>query len=207
MTFKTVNKPRIAFAALLVLALLSPTNARADRTATIRNIPPSALFSPAGTPLIDIAAAIRSAANSEKWIIIGESPGSMTAQIHIRAHTATVKIQYTQSTYQIDYLDSSNLDYEPNDLRLRRPKRKDRIIKGPRIHNNYNVWVENLGKSIEMYSHNPPKGESDRGTASANPIMIADELDKLDALRRRGVLTQNEFDRQKAKLLQQPAQD
>jgi hypothetical protein len=33
------------------------------------------------------------------------------------------------------------------------------------------------------------------------PSMIADELDKLDALRQRGVLTQQEFDEQKAKLL------
>jgi len=31
--------------------------------------------------------------------------------------------------------------------------------------------------------------------------MIADELEKLDALRQRGVLTQQEFDAQKAKLL------
>jgi hypothetical protein len=38
-------------------------------------------------------------------------------------------------------------------------------------------------------------------TRTPSPIMIADELEKLDALRERGVLTQEEFDRQKAKLL------
>jgi hypothetical protein len=36
-----------------------------------------------------------------------------------------------------------------------------------------------------------------------SPILIADELEKLDALREGGVLTQEEFDKQKAKLLAQ----
>jgi len=202
MTSRSIIKAISLFAILLVWATFSPTNARADRTATIRNIPPTPLHAPDGTPLADIAAAIRSAADSEQWIIVGESPGSMTARLHIRAHTATVKIQYTESTYQIDYLDSRNLDYKPDDLRRRMPNKKFRTIKGPRIHNNYNVWVEDFGRSIEAYSYNPPKAESPKGAAPLNPILIADELEKLDALRQRGVLTQEEFDQQKAKLLQ-----
>ncbi|MEE3327567.1 MAG: SHOCT domain-containing protein [Myxococcota bacterium] len=196
-------QPISVFATLLLLATLSPTSAHADRTASIRNIPPTPLHAPAGTPLADIAAAIRSAADSEQWIIVGESPGSMTARLHIRAHTATVTIQYTESTYQIDYLDSQNLDYKPDDLVLFGSyKSKRKSINGPRIHNNYNIWVEDLGDSIEAYSYNPPKAESPKGAARPNPILIADELEKLDALRQRGVLTQEEFDQQKAKLLQ-----
>jgi hypothetical protein len=42
---------------------------------------------------------------------------------------------------------------------------------------------------------NPPN------RSRTSPLPIADELDKLDKLRRRGVLTQEEFDQQKTKLL------
>jgi len=203
MTFKAIVKLMVVFEALLLLGLLSPTSASADRTATIQNIPVTPHNAPAGTPQADIAAAIRTAADLEGWDIVGESPGSMTARLRIRKHTATVFIQYNESDYQIDYLDSHNLDFEPDDLRKSQPgKRKLKIIKGPRIHDNYNVWVRDLAGSIEAYSRNPPRAESIGGATPNNPTMIADELDKLDALRKRGVLTQEEFDRQKAKLLQ-----
>jgi hypothetical protein len=44
---------------------------------------------------------------------------------------------------------------------------------------------------------NPPE------RSSGSPLLIADELEKLDKLRQRGLLTQGEFDQQKAKLLAQ----
>ncbi len=202
MTFATVTKSLGVATALLAVALISPTSARASRSVTIQNIPLTPHQAPPGTPLVDIAEAVRMAAGSGNWDIIGETSGSMTARLRIRTHTAMVIIHYSESDYQIDYLNSINLDFNPHDLRG--PKagiRSKTIIKGPRIHANYNVWVRTLAESIEMYSLNPPKAAEIRGDASGDPIMIADELDKLDALRQRGVLTQQEFDRLKAKLL------
>ena len=54
---------------------------------------------------------------------------------------------------------------------------------------------------LQMQS--PPKwsNENPPNQSNASPLLVADELDKLDKLRLRGVLTQGEFDQQKAKLL------
>ena len=93
-----------------------------------------------------------------------------------------------------------NLDYNP---KSRRATRTSREIKGPRIHRNYNLWVESLAKSIELNAETPPNSYLTDTVPSETPILIADELEKLDSLRERGVLTQEEFDRQKAKLLAQ----
>ena len=44
-------------------------------------------------------------------------------------------------------------DYKPNDRKL--PGRNRRVIKGPRIHNNYNVWVKRLAKRIAVHARIP----------------------------------------------------
>ena len=102
---------------------------------------------------------------------------------------------FLELNFWIDYKDSKNLDYNPKDL-MGRDRGKRRIVtKGPRIHPNYNRWVAELADQIRLQMQNPPK------RSNASPLLIADELDKLDKLRLRGVLTQGEFDQQKAKLL------
>ena len=185
------------------MGLMLPGPALADRPATIRNIHPTPLQAPAGTSLADIGAAIREAAAIQRWEIVAETPGSVTARLKIRTHTATVWIQYDESFYQIDYIDSVNLDYSPNDLRMRKSgPAGGRLIKGPRIHNNYNVWVGKLSEAIRRSSKYPGRApESPEASFVNNPMLIADELEKLDSLRKRGILTQEEFDLQKAKLL------
>ncbi len=152
--------------------------------------------------MAQIAAAIKLAAQSQNWEIIGESPGAMTARLYIRSHTADVVIAYTEDKYQIDYLDSDNLDFKTSDYRIPgRGPRQARVIKGPRIHRNYNVWVKKLSRSIQVRARNPPPMPAQMSDTAKCPLLIADELEKLDSLRQRGILTQEEFDRQKARLL------
>ena len=181
---------------LLLLSGIGPSFAAAS--VTIRNTPPTPHFAPAGTPLADLAAAIRKAANEEGWRIIAEAPGVMQASLHVRSHEAVVSIGFDESNFWIEYADSVNLDYNPNGLRKTRTRRE---VKGPRIHRNYHVWVDQLAKEIAIYAKAPPRAKSTEAAPSKNPIMIADELEKLDALRERGVLSQEEFDQQKARLL------
>ena len=76
-------------------------------------------------------------------------------------------------------------------------------MKGPLIHPNYNVWVRGLAKAIEVRAENPPRAVASDEASARQRLFIADEIDKLDALRERGVLTQQEFDQQKMKLLAQ----
>ncbi len=198
MVFTRVTKSLRVVALILAVAWMSPASTSAQ-SATIQNVPPTPHYAPPGTPLADLAEGIKMAAGTKGWAIVGETPGSMTAELRIRVHEATVVILYDESNYQIDYLDSFNLGFNPNDLR--KPGRNRRGIKGPRIHRNYNAWVKNLARSIAIQLRNPPKAADPPTAAPNNSTMIADELDKLDALRQRGVLTQQEFDEQKAKLL------
>lgn len=56
----------------------------------------------------------------------------LQATINLRKHSATVDIQWDQSSYLITYKDSQNLKF-----------------KDAKIHGNYNVWVRNLNLDIQ----------------------------------------------------------
>jgi len=185
----------------LLFALMGAHPAAASET--IVDIPPTPHRAPAGTPLPDIAASIKQAAKDRTWVITDEDPGVLTADLLVRyKHRAIVRIGYDDLNYWIEYLDSENLDYSEKDRRRHtRPGRSAEVIKGPRIHKNYNRWVRYLAKAIEFRTGNPPRALVTNENTGREPVFVADEIEKLDALRKRGVLTQKEFEHQKAKLL------
>ncbi len=182
--------------AVLFFLLLVPAIATAARPSkTIENISPRPHLAPAKTSPEQLVTTIIAAAENRGWRIIGEAPGVVTAILMRRVHEAVVTIGYDELNFWIDYKDSKNLNYNPKDLK--RPRAGDRhiVTKGPRIHPNYNKWVAALADQIVLQMQHPPKW------SNASSLLIADELDKLEKLRQRGVLTQGEFDQQKAKLL------
>jgi hypothetical protein len=181
---------------LLTLLALAPPSSEAS--ATIQNIPPTPHLAPGGTSLADLAAAIRAAAGERGWRITDESPGLMHATLVVRTHRANIVIGFDESNFWIEYRDSLNLDYNPDDLKKLKNRRG---VKGPRIHKNYNLWVDRLAESIVINAEFPPKSNPTDAAPAGSQLLVADELEKLDALRERGVLTQEEFDQQKAKLL------
>jgi hypothetical protein len=176
---------------------LSPLLAAA---ASIRNIPPTPHLAPIGTTPDDLKASIRFAVNEQGWNIISESPGVLRVSLRVRTHFAVVEIGFDSANYWIKYVDSTNLDYNPRGVKATKTRR---AVQGPRIHRNYNKWVEQLATNIAIRTADSSKLKIPRTNPPANPLLIADELGKLDSLRERGVLTQAEFDRQKAKLLAQ----
>jgi len=196
-SYRTLNCVVLLIAVLMLSGLAPPI---AAASTTIRNIAPTPHSAPVGTPLAAISAAVRLAANQQGWIITEEMPGVMQASLRVRTHTAMITIGFDESNYWIDYRDSVNLDYNPND---RRKTKTRRAMKGPRIHRNYNLWVAQLAEGIADQAKSPPSPNLTDSAPSVNPILIADELEKLNALRERGILTQEEFDQQKAKLLAQ----
>ena len=100
----------------------------------------------------------------------------------------------------IDYLGSVNLKYSPNDLVTRRRGWVRVNVKGPRIHGNYNKWVDALAVRIAArVSH--PMQQARPLKQQPSTLLVADELEKLDALRQPGVLTNEEFERQKERIL------
>ncbi len=116
--------------------------------ATIRNIPPSPHLAPAAASSAGIAAAIKMGVADMGWSVVAESAGLIQARLDIRTHMALVTIGFDESNYWIDYQDSSNLGYSASDSVKHRGHRKI-VVKGPRIHQNYNLWIGNLAASIE----------------------------------------------------------
>ncbi len=196
--FRKILSRTIVLVSLLSISILVPPFAAAS--ATIRNIPPTPHMAPVGTSLSDIAELIKLAAADEGWTAVAKAPGLVRASLRVRAHKAIVAIHFDESNFWIEYQDSENLNFHPND---RRKTRTRRGVKGPRIHRNYNLWVSQLAKSIGVYATLPLEFNRRESPPSKSPLLIADELEKLDELRKRGVLSQEEFDQQKTKLLAQ----
>lgn len=83
--------------------------------------------------LDDVATTITRAGASLGWVVTHEAPGHSVATLHLRSHMARVDITYTLDSYNIQYRDSTNLDYD-----------------GTNIHRNYNSWIQNLDNAIQV---------------------------------------------------------
>ena len=79
--------------------------------------------------------AIKSAGQSLGWHISKIKPGVAQGKLILRSHVAIVRINYTRSSYKIRYSSSKNLKYNS---------------KKNTIHSNYNGWIQNLEKAIDV---------------------------------------------------------
>ena len=120
-------------ALVTVIAIAVTLCAGCARTAKLYN-PPRASFlsTDAGT----VERAIIEAMNRRRWVPTREAPGVVLGTLHIRSHTAVVRIEYTADSYQLKYVSSDNLNY-------RRKSDGSEVI-----HSNYNGWVQNLVNDI-----------------------------------------------------------
>ncbi len=81
----------------------------------------------------DVRKAIILACPKRGWMAKEIKPGHMQATINVRSHTAVVDIIYTAKEYEIKYKSSVNL-----------------TTRGGTIHRNYNKWVANLRRDIDL---------------------------------------------------------
>lgn len=79
--------------------------------------------------------AIKSGGQSLGWQIRKIQPGIAQGKLYLRTHVAVVRINYTSSSYSIRYVSSQNLKYD---------------AKKQTIHTNYNGWIQNLEKAIDV---------------------------------------------------------
>jgi len=79
--------------------------------------------------------AIKSGGQSLGWKINKIKPGVAQGKLYLRTHVAVVRINYTNSSYSIRYVSSQNLKYD---------------AKKQTIHSNYNGWIQNLEKAIDV---------------------------------------------------------
>ena len=80
----------------------------------------------------DVGKAIQRAGATLGWQMKQVKPGNMIGTLVLRKHMAVVDINYSASSYSINYKDSTELNYD-----------------GQNIHPNYNGWVQNLDKAIK----------------------------------------------------------
>ncbi len=123
---------RSLFKALL-LSLVMVTALTGCRTAPIYNVQDQVVVTPTGRPLTlqQVRAAIVHAGAALGWQMRDEGQGHMVGTLALRDHMAQVDIDFTPANYSIIYRNSTNLNYDGNN-----------------IHSNYNGWIQNLQKSI-----------------------------------------------------------
>jgi hypothetical protein len=80
----------------------------------------------------EVGKAIQRAGATLGWQMKPVKPGNMLGTLVLRKHVAVVDINYNASSYSINYKDSTELNYD-----------------GQNIHPNYNGWIQNLDKAIK----------------------------------------------------------
>ncbi len=88
--------------------------------------------------LVDMEAAIFEGCAKRHWIPVNMGGGVINATLHLRDHTAIVRISFTADRFTLKYLTSENLNYGIDE--------KGVAV----IHPNYNAWIQNLKNDITL---------------------------------------------------------
>jgi hypothetical protein len=140
----------------------------------------------------DVRAAIIKGSQTQLWTAEIAGDRTIRAKLNVKnKHFAIVEIPYSESSYSIIYVSSENLQYNPS----RRT-----------IHRNYNGWVLQLSTLIKEQFNSLAAdtrfSDSGHGAQNSDREDLFDALLKLDDLRDRGILTDEEFENEKRKLLE-----
>ncbi|HDG7895198.1 TPA: hypothetical protein PCK46_002944 [Klebsiella quasipneumoniae] len=87
----------------------------------------------AGHTEAQVKDAIIKAGAQRQWIMSDAGPGVIKGKLQNRDHVADIKINYSATSYSIVYVSSINL-----------------MAANGKIHRNYNRWVHNLDKDIQV---------------------------------------------------------
>ena len=102
------------------------------RTVTVYNVPRSPISVPATVTPKDVSEAIFAAGRREGWRVREVTPGQINAEKTVRTHRAFVRIDYDTTGFSVTLVEAENL-----------------LFDGTRIHKTYNLWVQQLEKSIQ----------------------------------------------------------
>jgi hypothetical protein len=186
--------------ALALLLAFAPVNSGAAKPINnMMDLPVPAKGDGSLFSLQEVQAIIVDGVSARGWVPTVAGEGIISATIIVRnKHYATVDIPFSSTAYSILYVSSTNLDYNE--------KRQS-------IHRNYNNWVVNLSRTInQKFSTAPqdaarPSQEASTDTtdvtSNSTQTDVYGELLKLDELRAKGILTEDEFEAEKRKLLDQ----
>ncbi|MGV8926852.1 MAG: hypothetical protein ACOH2G_14410 [Ewingella sp.] len=80
-----------------------------------------------------VKSAIFEAGQQRGWIMTPAGAGVINGRLASRDYTANIRVNYSAKTYTINYVSSTNL-----------------MASSGSIHRNYNRWVNNLDKDIQL---------------------------------------------------------
>lgn len=118
---------------LLALASILTFLLTGCKSAPVYNVDSAAIAISAKHSSKDIKKAIIRAGATLGWEMKSVGKGHMIGTLHLRKHVAVVDITYNKNNYSIRYKNSTNLNYD-----------------GTNIHSNYNGWIKNLNKNIQI---------------------------------------------------------
>ena len=106
----------------------------------IENLPNNPAVAASGKVLTldEVKRTIQMAAMLKNWSLEDKGPGAMVATLNVRGkHTIVVDVSYTASSYSFTYNNSVNMNYtQDGGMGI--------------IHPNYNKWVQDLRKAIQI---------------------------------------------------------
>ena len=123
-------KKLLKLAALLLVTSLMTTGCG---TGPIYNVQNSKIDTPHSSAAV--YRAIKEGGSSLGWKINKVKPGVAQGKLYLRTHVAIVRINYNSTRFSINYVSSKNLNYD---------------AKKQEIHTNYNGWIQNLEKAIDV---------------------------------------------------------
>jgi Short C-terminal domain len=143
------------------------------------------------------------------------SDGTIEDTLHIRSHIAVVHVVYTKESFRIDYADSTNLTssakyggasryqiaQNTSGLAIVNSAVKPEAD-GEMIHKNYYVWTQNLASYIKQ-SLEEAKKKSETSNSKPDNESVPNKLRALEALRKEGVISAEEYQQKKKQLLDQ----
>lgn len=128
------NILKLTFIAILGLFVLTGC-----RTGAVNNVMDRGINLNDNTSDEQMFKAIRVAGLNLGWKVTKIREGLAEAQLDLREHQAIVQIPYTRKSFSIVYKSSTNLNYNVSDNT---------------IHSNYNGWIQNLTKAIDLQLSN-----------------------------------------------------
>jgi hypothetical protein len=144
------------------------------------------------------------------------SDGTIEDTLHIRSHVAVVHVVYTTESFRIDYAYSTNLTttetnsgasrfqmaQNTSGMTIAKSLVKPEGPDGVMIHKNYYEWTRNLANYINQ-SLAEAKKNSEMPNSKADGGTVPGKLRALEALRKDGVISAEEYQKKKQQLLDQ----
>lgn len=124
---------RMLIVSLSLLVLAACTSAPLKPAAPVDVLP--------GLTQNQVKSSIIDALNGRGWTVDEVKDGSIGTTLHLRDHTATIRITFDRTQVRIAYVSSTNLNYR------NRAGRQS-------IHRNYNAWIMYLEQDISRNMQN-----------------------------------------------------